>query len=74
MLILSREVGERIVIVPDVFVTILEIGGNKVRLGIDAPPEIPVHREEVWRAIRAGGNGRVHIESGHSVRSHTDAT
>jgi carbon storage regulator len=52
MLVLSRKIGERIV-VPfcDVTVTVVAIEGNKVRLGITAPPEIGVYREEVWRKL-----------------------
>ncbi len=48
MLVLSRKVGERIV-VPDarVVVTVVSIGGNRVRLGVSAPDEVGVHREEV---------------------------
>ncbi len=52
MLVLSRKLGERIV-VPDceLAVTVIAIEGNKVRLGISAPAEIGVYREEVWRQI-----------------------
>lgn len=52
MLVLSRKVGERIV-VPfcDLTITVVAIEGGKVRLGITAPPEIGVYREEVWRQI-----------------------
>jgi carbon storage regulator len=52
MLVLSRKVGERIV-VPEyrLTITIVAIEGNKVRLGISAPPEVAVHREEVWHQI-----------------------
>ena len=52
MLVLSRKVGERIVI-PEyrLTITIVAVEDNKVRLGISAPPEVAVHREEVWRRI-----------------------
>lgn len=51
MLILSRHVDEAILIGDDVKVTVVDIRGEKVRLGIDAPKAIPVHREEVYRRI-----------------------
>ncbi len=52
MLVLSRQRDESIVIGDDVVVTIVDIRGDKVRLGIDAPREIPVHRQEVYDAIQ----------------------
>lgn len=51
MLVLSRKKNESIVIDNDIVVTIVEIRGDKVRLGIVAPKEIPVHRQEVFEAI-----------------------
>jgi carbon storage regulator len=54
MLVLSRKRGERIVIGTDVTVTVLEVRGDRVRLGFDAPVEVPVHREEVCRGIKDG--------------------
>ena len=53
MLILGRRVGESLVIDDDVYVTILEVKGNQVRIGIDAPSDVDVHREEVWERIQA---------------------
>ncbi len=47
MLILSRKVGERVVIGQDISITILRVKGNQVRLGVDAPKNIAVQREEV---------------------------
>jgi carbon storage regulator len=52
MLVLSRKKDESIVINDDIVITIIEIRGDKVRLGIEAPKEISVHRREVWEAIR----------------------
>lgn len=51
MLILTRKLGEGIVIGPDVVVRVIEIKGGQVKLGIDAPHETSVHREEVYRRI-----------------------
>ncbi len=52
MLVLSRHRDESIMIGDDVVVTIVDIRGDKVRLGIDAPADIPVHRQEVYDAIQ----------------------
>jgi len=52
MLVLSRHRDESIMIGDDVVITIVDIRGDKVRLGIKAPQEIPVHREEVFDAIK----------------------
>ena len=52
MLVLSRKRDEKIVIGENIVVTIVEIRGDKVRLGIEAPSEVPVHRHEVWEAIQ----------------------
>ena len=49
MLILSRRIGETIVVSDNIFVTILRITGNQIRIGIDAPREVSVHREEVYQ-------------------------
>ena len=52
MLVLSRPRDESIIIGDDVVITIVDIRGDKVRLGIDAPQDIPVHRREVYEAIQ----------------------
>lgn len=52
MLVLSRKKNESICIGNEIRVMIVEVRGDKVRLGIDAPKEIPVHREEIFEAIR----------------------
>ena len=52
MLVLSRQRDESIMIGENVVVTVVDIRGDKVRLGIDAPGEIPVHRQEVYEAIQ----------------------
>ena len=55
MLVLTRKVNESIVIGDNVTVTVVEIHGNRVRLGIQAPTEVPVHRSEVYAAVNTGG-------------------
>ena len=52
MLVLSRQRDESIIIGDNIVVTIVDVRGDKVRLGIDAPTEIPVHRQEVYEAIQ----------------------
>jgi carbon storage regulator len=52
MLVLSRQRDESIVIGDNIVITIVDIRGDKVRLGIEAPGEIPVHRQEVFEAIQ----------------------
>lgn len=63
MLILTRKVGETLMIGDEIEVTILSLKGNQVRIGVNAPKEVPVHREEIYDRIKrekAGG------ESAHS--------
>lgn len=52
MLILTRKVGHIIVIAEDIYCTVLEVTGNQVRLGFEAPPFISIHREEIHRRIQ----------------------
>jgi len=52
MLILTRRVGETVVIGNDVDVTVLGVKGNQVRLGVKAPREVSVHREEIYKRIK----------------------
>jgi len=52
MLVLSRKKNESIIIRDDIVVTVIEVRGDKVRLGIDAPREVAVHRQEIYEAIK----------------------
>lgn len=61
MLVLSRKKNESIVINDDITIVVVEIRGDKVRLGVEAPKEVPVHRREVFDAIqheKATGGGK----------------
>ncbi len=52
MLVLSRHRDESIIIGDDIVVTVVDIRGDKVRLGIQAPTQVPVHRQEIYEAIQ----------------------
>lgn len=54
MLILTRKRGSTIIIGDDIRITIVDVSGDQIKLGIDAPRDIPVHREEVYDRIQAG--------------------
>lgn len=55
MLILARKLNEKIRIFDDIIITVVEVAGGKVRLGVEAPRSVSVHREEVYQAIKAEG-------------------
>ena len=62
MLILTRRVGETVMIGNDVTVTVLGVKGNQVRVGVNAPRDVAVHREEIFERIKREeqGNGAAH--------------
>lgn len=59
MLILTRKSGETLCIGDDITVTVVAINGNQVRIAIDAPKSVDVHREEVYQRIQAGQANKV---------------
>lgn len=58
MLILTRRVGETLVIGDDIVVNVLGVKGNQVRIGVEAPKDVSVHREEIYDRIQADNNGK----------------
>jgi len=77
MLVLSRQRDETIMIGDDVEITVVDIRGEKVRLGINAPPHVPVHRKEVYDAIKRekeaqgdANGGSTKVESLANRRNH----
>jgi carbon storage regulator len=52
MLRITRRAGERVIIGDDIVLTVLEVSGQTVRLGIDAPRSLPIFREEIWVAVK----------------------
>ena len=72
MLVLSRHRDESIIIGDNIVITVVDVRGDKVRLGIDAPKEIPVHRQEVYEAIkkeRQSGQQQSSSQQGASSQS-----
>ncbi len=73
MLVLSRKKNESIVINNDITIVVVEIRGDKVRLGVEAPKEIPVHRREVYEAIRRNNLSAKEKESREADAAETGA-
>ena len=52
MLVITRKSGERICLGDEITITVMEISGSSVRIGIEAPSEVPIYRHEIWAAIK----------------------
>ena len=66
MLILTRRIGEALMIGDEVNITVLGVKGNQVRMGINAPLSIPVHREEIYLKVKADEEqGGFYLKPGH---------
>lgn len=72
MLILTRRVGETLIIGDDITITVLGIKGHQVRLGINAPKEVSVHREEIYQRIQQEKNRQQSPETVSSVETDHD--
>lgn len=68
MLILTRKKNEQIMIGNDIVITVTDIRGDKIRLGVEAPKEVPVHRSEIYEAIK-----RQEQEAVNQEKENTDA-
>lgn len=66
MLVLSRHRDESIMIGDDIILTIVDIRGDKVRLGIQAPQDVPVHRQEVYEAIKRENERATRVRPGET--------
>jgi carbon storage regulator len=53
MLMMTRRAGQKIVLGDDITIEVVEVAGNTVRIGVNAPRSVPVYREEIWTAVRA---------------------
>jgi carbon storage regulator len=53
MLMMTRRAGQKIIVGDGIVIEVVEVAGNSVRLGVDAPRSVPVYREEIWTAVRA---------------------
>ncbi|MDZ3990337.1 carbon storage regulator CsrA [Pseudomonas sp. Teo4] len=60
MLVITREIGEVITIGDDIRIKVVEVRDHMVRMGVDAPREVPVHRSEVYKRIKAGEQRKLH--------------
>ncbi len=67
MLVLTRRANQSIMIGADIVVTVLEVRGDQVRIGIDAPRSVSVHREEVFRELEAANRAAASPASGASL-------
>jgi carbon storage regulator len=58
MLILTRKIGESLLIGEDISISVLSVRGNQVKIGVDAPKEVTVHREEIYQRLKEEADGK----------------
>ena len=73
MLIITRRPGERIMLGDDIVIHVMEIVGNTVRVGIEAPKSLPVYREEIWAAVKEENQASARAEAERMPQPATDA-
>jgi carbon storage regulator len=73
MLIITRRPGEKIMLGDEIVVHVMEIVGNSVRVGIQAPRSVPVYREEIWNAVREENRAAADAPADLPVPSEHDA-
>lgn len=66
MLILTRKIGESLLIGEDISISVLSVRGNQVKIGVDAPKEVTVHREEIYQRLKEEADGKKLINSNWS--------
>ena len=64
MLVITRKSGERICLGDEITITVMEISGSSVRIGIEAPAEVPIYRHEIWAAIKEENRAAARAEVG----------
>lgn len=74
MLILTRRIGETLVVGDDVTITVLGVKGNQVRIGVNAPKHVSVHREEIYKRIQQEQQNKLISDSDSDSDSHGDNT
>jgi carbon storage regulator len=62
MLVLSRKIGESVIIQSNIKITVLEISGNQIKLGFEAPDDVPIYRQEVYERIVSENKSAVEID------------
>ena len=72
MLILTRRAGETVMIGSDISITVLGVKGNQVRIGINAPRDVAVHREEIYERIKNEASAKEAGDTGHDESGPAD--
>ena len=72
MLVITRRPGEKICLGDDITITVLEVSGSTVRLGIDAPHEVPIYRHEIWLAVKAENEAAAQSDITHLPSTDND--